>query len=133
MSSSSLYRVDKEAEDRLRASSSSTLHADTAAMRHSPSPSHTHAGAPPPAPSIGIPVYIEGPSGSHRSEATQTTDEALTWRAKNRRHASWLMHAISAVQVGLFIVAMYLSDWGMVDLYENPLMGPGLAPLLQIG
>ena len=132
MSSLSLYRAEKEAEDRLRATTSSTLYGDGAAMRHSPS-SHTPAEAPPPAPSIGIPVYIERPSGSHRSEATRTTDEALTWRAKNRRHASWLLHAISAAQVGLFIVAMYLSDWGMVDLHDNPLMGPGLAPLLQIG
>lgn len=133
MSSSSLHRADKEAEDRLRASRSAFVHDDGASMRHSPS--NTPAEIPPPSPSIGVPVYIEGPSSSHSSGGGTRAPAAgaPTWRDRNRRHASWLLHAISAVQVGLFIVAMYLSDWGMVDLYDNPLMGPGLAPLLQIG
>lgn len=44
----------------------------------------------------------------------------------------FLWFAVSA-QIGLFIGLMALNDWRLVDLYENPLLGPGVDALRTLG
>mmetsp|Transcript_23764 Transcript_23764/g.52133 ORF Transcript_23764/g.52133 Transcript_23764/m.52133 type:complete len:420 (-) Transcript_23764:529-1788(-) len=52
---------------------------------------------------------------------------------RSRRYAAIFLNLVSVAHVAMFVVALLLNKWTLVDLSINPLLGPGIDALEKIG
>ncbi|MEW5298594.1 MAG: hypothetical protein WDW36_001698 [Sanguina aurantia] len=53
--------------------------------------------------------------------------------AQRQRAVNWLLNILSVASIVVFVVGLYLNDWALAALEDNPLVGMDLAGLLRMG